>query len=1160
MNETLMADPSSAAKELVQQIESLWESGQKPGPDALLAQAGVSLPAAVARVLAADQWHRWNAGERLPVEDYFARHPAVGADPEAALILVYGEYLVREGRGEPPSASEYLARFPQCAAGLRRQLEFHAAVEEARWTASGSKRADRGLEAAPSSASSEPPGSADTTDVPAAVDDGDTAVYPPSFRPQLRSERYVVREFHARGGVGEVYMADDGEIGRRVALKRLRPNREAQKDRFLVEAQVTGQLEHPGIVPVHDLGVDDDGRPFYVMSFIHGRTLKDVIAEHHGDGRHGGDSREVRDARLLEIFVKICQTVAYAHHRGVLHRDLKPENVMLGPFGEVLVLDWGMAKLRSRPEPAEGNRPVRLTGSAGSTETEAGTVLGSPPYMPPEAAEGRTADADERTDVYLLGATLYHLLTGKAPREGSSIHEIIELARTVAPPPPRRLGADVPRALEAICLKAMAQRKEGRYSSVPELIQDMERYLAGAPVSAYPEPMPVRLVRWCKRHRRGLVRSLSAALLLTVLGTGSGLLIHAWNRAASIERQADLLKRREPARAEFAAFHRLAEERQFLAAVTTPAGKPAVDYDAQRGREVGEKAVAIAERLDRELAELAMPAERTALHAEWHNLLMLMAAQARLRPGIDREQVARVRDSLERAVSLPGQRPSRAYYRLRARAFRVLGEETHAAIEDRRAEAEPPTALDHFLQAEEYRARASDPAETLGSGDDPAWQPDRDLLLRAVAEYQAALQLKPDDFWCHLQMGRCYLSLKRGAEAVAALDCCVALRPSEPWGYSARGLARGLLRDYERAELDLGKALEIDAEFRPARLHRGIMAWLQGKDDRAFDDLARVLEPPDERRLVEAAYYRGQLHLQRHEIPEALSDFDLVARASPDFRPVYLTRAQAHFLDGGKARGLADLTTFLNLGRSRSFGSTDPALRAQRGRLLLHLAPQWGLSGDERAAALGLARDELETAHRMGHRTAELFDDLGTVSHHLGNRSMELAAYEQALAARPSTALAVKVHTKRGWIYAEGGNLPNWERARADFAEAVRLDRAHADAHAGLGFVAALRRSSNEAKGEAALALWHGGHEYLLLHNVACIYAMLSRVETGQAQQDTDTAMDLLRRAVALCRQGGDGDVEIDWIKREASFKVLSDRPDFHDLIEGTTKNAGKGG
>ncbi len=545
----------------------------------------------------------------------------------------------RRRRGGPPTAADYEARFPDLSGRLFASDD--APAEEP-------PDAPRGRAAR--TAIGRSPGRSAWR--------GNDCV-PTSFRPQLRSERYVVGAFHARGGVGEIWMAQDAEIGRTVALKRLRPNKDEQKDRFLVEAQVTGQLEHPSIVPVHDLGLDEEGRPFYVMSFIHGRTLRDVIAEHHENSSPGGESREVRSARLLEIFVKICQAVAYAHHRGVLHRDLKPENVMLGPFGEVLVLDWGMAKLTGQPEAAEGSQPVHLTGSSGSTETEAGTVLGSPPYMPPEAAEGRTAEADERTDVYLLGATLYHLLTGKPPRQGSSVYEMIELARTVAPPPPRQLGADVPKALEAVCLKAMAQRKESRYGSVRDLIGDMERYLAGAPVSAYREPMLVRAGRWCKRHQRALVRSLSAVLLLTLLGTSAALLISARNNAATIKREADRLKRRELARADLALFHRLADERQFLTALTTPAGQSAVYYDAQHGREAGEKAVEMAGRLDRELAELSMPEERQSLDTELHDLLLLTAAQARLGPDLDRDGVPKILDSLERAISLPGQGPSR---------------------------------------------------------------------------------------------------------------------------------------------------------------------------------------------------------------------------------------------------------------------------------------------------------------------------------------------------------------------------------------------------------------------------------------------------------------------------------------------------------------------
>ena len=152
-------------------------------------------------------------------------------------------------------------------------------------------------------------------------------------------------------------MAQDGEIGRMVAVKRLRDERRGGEDRFMIEAQITGQLEHPGIVPVHDLGMDDKGRPFYVMTFIHGTTLKKAIDNYHRTKPTDPETSEVKLCRLLENFVKICQTIAYAHSRGVIHRDLKPDNIMLGAYGETLVIDWGLAKLRGQAERPANYRP-----------------------------------------------------------------------------------------------------------------------------------------------------------------------------------------------------------------------------------------------------------------------------------------------------------------------------------------------------------------------------------------------------------------------------------------------------------------------------------------------------------------------------------------------------------------------------------------------------------------------------------------------------------------------------------------------------------------------------------------------------------------------------------------------------------------------------------
>jgi serine/threonine protein kinase/WD40 repeat protein/tetratricopeptide (TPR) repeat protein len=258
-----MSDPNvaaspSAVSELLRQIESLWESGQDPNPDALLKVAGVSLPVEVARVLATDQWHRWHAGERLRVEDYFARHPAVGADPEAALVLVYGEFLVREERGEQPSPGEYLARFPQCAAGLRRQLEFHAGAEEGRLTSSVAE----GTAGEPVAKPRRPE--------PLAV--------PAPAHPARLGDYHIVRVI-GEGGMGVVYEAERESLSNRVALKVMHPRFRASSAylrRFRQEARSAARLHHTNIVPVFDFG-EQDGICYYAMQYICGVGLNEVF-------------------------------------------------------------------------------------------------------------------------------------------------------------------------------------------------------------------------------------------------------------------------------------------------------------------------------------------------------------------------------------------------------------------------------------------------------------------------------------------------------------------------------------------------------------------------------------------------------------------------------------------------------------------------------------------------------------------------------------------------------------------------------------------------------------------------------------------------------------------------------------------------------------------
>jgi serine/threonine protein kinase len=292
--------------------------------------------------------------------------------------------------------------------------------------------------------------------------------------------RYEILDEIARGGMGTVYRALDRELGREVALKvSSRPGAASDaEERLLREARVLARLEHPGLVPVHDVGTLPDGRLFYAMKRVRGSRL-----DHHFAAEPSIPAR-------LRTFERICETVAFAHAHGVIHRDLKPENVMVGPFGEVLVLDWGVARLRDdatapvSPAAADAPSPGR---------TAHGTVLGTPGYMAPEQARGDVERTDERADVYALGGILYGLLTDAAPPSSGPAEA------------PRRRNPAVPRPLDSICSKALAQDPGARYASVQALSADVAAFLSGRPVAAHREGPLEWAGRQAMRYRTPLL-------------------------------------------------------------------------------------------------------------------------------------------------------------------------------------------------------------------------------------------------------------------------------------------------------------------------------------------------------------------------------------------------------------------------------------------------------------------------------------------------------------------------------------------------------------------------------------------------------------------------------------------------------------------------------
>lgn len=281
-----------------------------------------------------------------------------------------------------------------------------------------------------------------------------------------------------RGGMGQVRRALDTVLLREVAMKVMDPDVSAQPGlalRFLEEAQIMGQLEHPNIVPVYDLGVEAGlSGGFFTMKLVEGRTLTELIVELHNSA-----ARRPELEPVLQVLLKVCDAVAFAHSRGVIHRDLKPDNVMVGTHGQVYVMDWGVALL------LDGERPsttAALLGTLAHMGGDApGSIIGTVDFMAPEQALGKTSEIDERTDVFGLGGILYFLLTGQGPNVAATRHETLANAQNGSVPRPhvRKAWVDLPPGLCAITMKALSKSKDARYGTASELKADLEQFLRG---------------------------------------------------------------------------------------------------------------------------------------------------------------------------------------------------------------------------------------------------------------------------------------------------------------------------------------------------------------------------------------------------------------------------------------------------------------------------------------------------------------------------------------------------------------------------------------------------------------------------------------------------------------------------------------------------------
>src|SRR5688572_1455032 len=380
--------------------------------------------------------------------------------------------------------------------------------------------------------------------------------------------RYEVKQDVASGGMGTIFRVWDSDLRRNLAMKVMhgkgvgsshatdgsggRTVDPERLGRFLEEAQITGQLDHPGVVPVHDLGIDSKGRCYFTMRFVRGRELKDVF-DLAREGKDGWTRTKV-----LGVILKVCEAMAYAHSKGVVHRDLKPANVMVGRFGETYVMDWGLARvlgrrdshdlrLKPRPEDASAMSLVRTVrrgqmeeNPESSLVTMDGDVIGTPSYMAPEQARGKLDEVGPRSDVYSLGAILYYMLTGQAPyvKPGERVSPHTVLARVLdgPPTPVEKLDRREPAELVAICTKAMERDPERRYASMLEVADDIQAFLENRVVRAYERGSLAEFKKWVVRNK-GMAAGLAGMITLALASAG----FFAWSR----EQEFQALERKE---------------------------------------------------------------------------------------------------------------------------------------------------------------------------------------------------------------------------------------------------------------------------------------------------------------------------------------------------------------------------------------------------------------------------------------------------------------------------------------------------------------------------------------------------------------------------------------------------------------------------------------
>ncbi|MEM7308220.1 MAG: tetratricopeptide repeat protein [Planctomycetota bacterium] len=808
--------------------------------------------------------------------------------------------------------------------------------------------------------------------------------------------RYRVEREVGQGGMGVVVRVRDGELGRSLAMKvtSSTPARAASSaaearrlGRFLAEARVTAQLEHPGIVPVHELGVDPEDRPYFTMRLVEGRDLDAVF----GAIRDGRD--EWTQTRALGLLLKVCEAVGYAHDKGVLHRDLKPANVMVGSFGEVYVVDWGLSRIEGREDPRDLRlRPAEAEAEAGESplRTMEGDVVGTPAFMPPEQARGELDRVDRRADVYSIGAILYQLLAGHAPYSPPTLPPRAVLAQLLAGPPEpiRARNPAAPAELEAICEQAMARDPAERYADVSELARDLRAYLENRVVRAHRTGALVELRKWVRRNR-----ALAAALALSILGLATAASLGTYVLSTRGEvRAAEGLARSERA-------ERHLEEGFLRWREGDPAG----------GIAVLERALAEVPGLPEAIAGIALA--RLDLDDPAGALAALDRGRAGATepPGLARVRVdalrraGRTAEAEELAARIPAPSGPLDFYVEGARelargyagdpaAFARAAAQMERALR-RSLHARP---LYHFEHAHARGlappdGRAAEIAATLVTlwPESPAANYWAGYVLgfgseaaRASEYFREALRLRPDFAFAAGNLGLALVEAGEPEAGAEALREAIRLQPAFPEAHNNLGIACADRGDVEGAIAAYREALRLRGDYVDAHYNLGNALARSGAPDEAVASYRRAIEldpsDPDAHRALATAL-RGL-----GDAEAALASNRAAVRADPDDHDAQYSLASA-LAAAGDAKGAAaaygeairieprnPYARYNLAGVRMGAGDLEAAIEGYRGTLAI--LPDYAEAHCNLGHALGRsgrfaeALEELRRGHELGSR------------------------------------------------------------------------------------------------------------------------------------------------------------------------------------------------